>query len=42
MEAAFLQTNGMSLRASWVIMAVIVFRALLKRAPKKYAYRLGP
>lgn len=40
MEAAFLQTMGMSLRASWVIMAVIVFRALLKRAPKKYAYRL--
>lgn len=40
MEAAFLQTMGMSLRASWVIMAVIVFRALLKRAPQKYAYRL--
>jgi len=40
MEAAFLRILNMSITASYVILAVVLMRLLLKRAPKKYAYLL--
>lgn len=40
MGEIFLKTLEMSVRAFWVILAVIALRALLKGAPKKYAYCL--
>ena len=40
MEAVFLQVLNMSLTASYVILAVLLVRLLLRRAPKKYSYAL--
>ncbi len=40
MTAVFLKMLEMSARAFWVILAVMVLRALMKGAPKKYAYCL--
>jgi len=40
MEKLFLEILGMSLTASVVIVAVLVIRLLLKRAPKQYSYLL--
>jgi len=40
MEALFLKILNMSITASYVILAVIFIRLLLKRAPKKYSYLL--
>ena len=41
MEAVFLQVLNMSLTASYVILAVLLVRLLLRRAPKKYSYAFG-
>ncbi len=38
MEAVFLQILNMSITGSYVILAVIVLRLFLKKAPKKYSY----
>ena len=40
MEALFLQVLEMSLTASYVILAVLAVRLLLKKAPRKYSYLL--
>ena len=40
MEALFLQVLNMSLTGSYVILAIVLARWLLKKAPKKYAYGL--
>lgn len=40
MEAIFLQILNMSLTASYVILAVIFIRWLLRKSPKKYSYLL--
>ena len=40
METLFLKILNMSITASYVILAVIFIRLLLKRAPKKYSYLL--
>ncbi|OME81335.1 hypothetical protein BK120_16875 [Paenibacillus sp. FSL A5-0031] len=40
METLFLKVLNMSLTASYVIIAVLLIRLLLKRAPKKYSYLL--
>lgn len=40
METLFLKILNMSLTASYVIIAVLLIRLLLKRAPKKYSYML--
>lgn len=40
MEALFLQILSMSISASWLIVAVIVIRFLLKKAPKGFRYVL--
>ena len=40
MEAVFLQVLNMSLTASYVILAVLLVRLLLRRVPKKYSYVL--
>ena len=40
MERFFLQIVNMSITASWIILAVLVLRLLLRRAPKKYSYAL--
>lgn len=40
MEALFLKILNMSITASYVILAVIFIRLLLKRAPKRYSYLL--
>ena len=40
MEALFLKVLNMSLTANWVILAVLVLRLLLKKAPRKYSYLL--
>lgn len=40
MEALFSQVLKMSLTASYVILAVLVARLLLKKAPRKYSYLL--
>ncbi|WP_339206596.1 M56 family metallopeptidase [Paenibacillus sp. FSL K6-3182] len=40
MEMLFLKILNMSLTASYVIIAVLLIRLLLKRAPKKYSYLL--
>ncbi|MGO4183491.1 M56 family metallopeptidase [Paenibacillus sp. TAF43_2] len=40
METLFLKILNMSLTASYVIIAVLLIRLLLKRAPKKYSYLL--
>ena len=40
MEALFLQILNMSMSASWLIVAVIVIRFLLKNAPKGFRYVL--
>lgn len=40
MQELFLNVMNMSITASYVILAVLFFRMLLKRAPKKYAYLL--
>lgn len=34
MEAVFLKVLNMGLRASWLILAVVIFRIFLKKAPK--------
>lgn len=39
-EAIFLKILNMSLTASYIILAVLIVRLLLKRAPKKYSYAL--
>lgn len=40
MEALFLKVLEMSVTGSWVILAVLVVRLLLRRAPRKYSYAL--
>lgn len=40
MEALFLKILNMSITASYVILAVLFIRVLMKRAPKKYSYLL--
>ena len=40
MESLFLKILNMSITASYVILALLFIRVLLKRAPKKYAYLL--
>ena len=40
MEALFLQILSMSMSASWLIIAVIIIRFLLKKAPKGFRYVL--
>ena len=40
METVFLSVLNMSATASVVIAAVLLVRALLKKAPKKYSYLL--
>ena len=40
METLFLQVLNMSMTGSYVILAVLVMRFLLKWAPKKYSYTL--
>lgn len=40
MTELFLKILNMSLKASWVILAVLIIRFLLKKAPKKYSYAL--
>lgn len=40
MEAVFLQVLNMSLTGSYVILAVLIVRLVLKKAPKKYSYAL--
>ena len=40
METLFLQVFNMSLTGSYVILAIVLARWLLKKAPKKYAYGL--
>ena len=40
MEQLFLQIVNMSITASWIILAVLVLRLVLRRAPKKYSYAL--
>ena len=40
METVFLKILNMSLTASYVILAVVLVRFILKKAPKKYAYAL--
>ncbi len=40
MESFFLRILNMSITASYVILAVLFIRLLLKRAPKKYSYLL--
>lgn len=40
METLFLKILNMSLTASYVIIALLLIRLLLKRAPKKYSYLL--
>lgn len=40
MEAAFLKVLNMSLTGSYVILAILVMRLLLRRAPRKYSYAL--
>lgn len=34
MEALFLKLINMSVTASWLVLAVVILRALLKKAPK--------
>lgn len=40
MEGIFLRVFNMSVTASYVLLALLVIRLLLKRAPKKYSYLL--
>ncbi|MFC5703279.1 M56 family metallopeptidase [Cohnella faecalis] len=40
METLFLKVLNMSITAAYVILAVLLIRLLLKRAPKKYSYLL--
>lgn len=40
MENFFLTILNMSLKTCWVILAVLLIRLLLKKAPKRYAYAL--
>ena len=40
MNELFLEFLNMSLKASYVILAVILIRLILKKAPKKYSYAL--
>jgi len=40
MNAVFSTVLDMSLTASWVILAVLVIRLLLRKAPRKYSYAL--
>ncbi len=40
MEALFLKMVNMSITASYVILALLLIRLLLKKAPKKYSYLL--
>ena len=40
MNEFFLEFLNMSLKASYVILAVIIVRFLMKKAPKKYSYAL--
>lgn len=40
MDAVFLEVVNMSITGSYVILAVLLLRLLLKKAPKKYAYLL--
>jgi len=40
MEAVFSRVLDMSLTASYVILAILLIRLLLKKAPKKYSYAL--
>lgn len=40
METLFLKVLNMSITATYVILAVLLIRLLLKRAPKKYSYLL--
>jgi len=40
MEALFLKILNMSITASWIILAVLALRLLLRKAPKKYSYAL--
>lgn len=40
MEALFLKVLNMSITASYVLLAVLLIRHLLKKAPKRYAYLL--
>lgn len=40
MEKLFLQVLDLSIAASWVILAVMAARLLLRKAPKVYSYAL--
>jgi beta-lactamase regulating signal transducer with metallopeptidase domain len=40
MEALFLKVVNMSITSGYVILAVLVIRLLLRKAPRKYAYLL--
>ena len=40
MEKLFLQVLDLSIAASWVILAVMAVRLLLRKAPKVYSYAL--
>ena len=40
MTDLFLKVLDMSITASWVILAVMAVRLLLRKAPKKYSYAL--
>ena len=40
MEQVFLRVLNMSISAGYVILAVLLARLLLRRAPKKYSYAL--
>ncbi len=40
MEGTFLKVLNMSITAGYVILAVVLIRLLLRRAPKKYSYLL--
>ena len=38
METVFLQILNMSITGSYIILAVMILRLFLKKAPKKYSY----
>ena len=39
MADVFIKTLNMGIAASWLILAVVVLRILLKRAPKRFRLR---
>ena len=38
MEAIFLKILNMSITASWLVLAIVILRLILKKAPKAIAY----